>query len=527
MALRFDDSLEPVLAGDVQSPFGAQSAWRQIVDLIGRGRVAPDHRALHLLETLRHRVPIAVREASVRTVEWAAAPAALVRLLVLDALPIALPILRGARMADADWLALLPRLTPEGRHVLRNRRDLAPVVQHGLEAFGAADFVLKDQRVAPAEEGENQAGLFAVADLVARIDAHWQARQHAQPGTRPLPMRASDFRFETDAAGIVRWVDGIDRAPLIGLSLDLQGMASGSRVDGVATGAFRHRAAFSNARMTIEGESDAAGDWLISAMPNFEPLGGRFCGYRGTARRPRMDERAEPLRPSPVEPDLLRQLVHELRTPTNAIAGFAEMIEAEMLGPVPPEYRTRAAFIRGQVRELLGAIDDLDLAARIESAALALVPGTVALRGLLSGIVADLSELLTLRGSALHLPEEEALVSGDPRAVERLFSRLLATLASASTQGEGLHIRFVPGEAGMLSIAIDRPRALRDYPGDAILAIDDEHAEDLALLGAGFALRLARNLARELGGSLTIASDCLAIQLPIADGSARACVQQS
>ena len=33
-------------------------------------------------------------------------------------------------------------------------------------------------------------------------------------------------------------------------------------------------------------------------------------------------------------PDSLRQLVHELRTPTNAIAGFAEMIETQMLGPV-------------------------------------------------------------------------------------------------------------------------------------------------------------------------------------------------
>ena len=56
----------------------------------------------------------------------------------------------------------------------------------------------------------------------------------------------------------------------------------------------------------------------------------------GTARRPRTDERAEPSRPAPATPaDSLRQLVHELRTPTNAIAGFAEMIETQILGPVP------------------------------------------------------------------------------------------------------------------------------------------------------------------------------------------------
>ncbi|WP_037513726.1 histidine kinase dimerization/phospho-acceptor domain-containing protein [Sphingomonas sp. HT-1] len=527
MALRFDDSLETVLAGDVESPSGAPSAWRQIVDLIGRGRAAPDPRAFRLLETIRGRVPLAAREASVRALEFARPPASLVRLLAVDVLPVARPVLRTAQIDDAEWIALLPQLSAEGRHVLRHRRDLSPAVVGALAAFGA-DFTLADQRTAPeVAPVAPPPGLFAVADIVARIDAHRRERaDRSIPAAPPVP-QASDFRFETDVAGVIRWVEGVDRAPVIGLSFDLQGVHRGSRLDGVAAGAFRRRAAFTNARMTIAGDSSAAGDWLISAIPTFDPLGGRFCGYRGTARRPRVDERAEPLRQSPVEADLLRQLVHELRTPTNAIAGFAEMIEAQMLGPVPAAYRERAAFIRGQVRELLGAIDDLDLAARIESAALALAPGTVALRSLLSGIAADLAELLALRGSALILPEDDALISGDARAVERLLARLLATLVSASARGERLALRLEREKSGFATIRIDRPAALGDYPGDAMLAIDDEGTEDLTLLGAGFALRLARNLARELGGSLSIASDSLSLQLPLAEAAAGGHVQRS
>jgi signal transduction histidine kinase len=371
---------------------------------------------------------------------------------------------------------------------------------------------------APEIAGEEPAptGPFEISEVVARIDAFWR---HREETGEPLPQRpmvpAEHFRFETDAKGVIRWVEGVSRAPIVGLSLDLQGLPDGSRVDGVAAGAFRRRAGFSNARMAIEGESEAAGAWLISAIPVFDPANGRFTGYRGTARRPRADERAEPARPASANPaaDSLRQLVHELRTPTNAIAGFAEMIETQMLGPVSDPYRDRASVIRGQARELLGAIDDLDLAARIDSAALALVPAPIKLRPVLAGIADDLAQLAALRGSGIALPIDDLAVSGDRRAVERLLARLMATLVSASGPGERIGVRTAMDADNMVAIAIDRPVALSDYPGDSVLGIDDE-AGDTTLLGTGFALRLARNLARELGGSLVIAPESLTLRLP-------------
>jgi signal transduction histidine kinase len=516
LPLRFDDTLETVLAGDLRSATGAPLAWRQLVDLLGRGRVPLEPRVLEALDSIRDTVPLTVRAASARALEGVQPPAELVRLLATDELSVAVPVLRDAHLSEQEWIALLPALAPGARHVLRNRRDLPPAVTRALESFGAVDFVLADQSADArdaADEPEPE-GLFAVADLVARIEAYHRDRDAAKAAVSGTE-RARNFRFETDAAGVVRWVEGVSRPPVIGLSLDLQGLARGSRLDGVAAGAFRRRAGFTNARLTIEGESDAAGDWLLSALPAFEPITGRFTGYRGSARRPRADERAEPVR-APLEADALRQIVHELRTPTNAIAGFAEMIETQMLGPVAEPYRDRAAMIRAQARELLGAIDDLDLAARIESAALSLGEGRVALRALLSAIVADLGELLTLRGSAILLPQEDMTVSGDRRAIERLLARLMATLVSATAPGERLQLRFAQDGEQHVAIIIARPRALGHYPGEAVLGIDDEQNEDGTLLGTGFALRLARNLARELGGGLVIAPDLLTLRLPAA-----------
>ncbi|MBB4097545.1 histidine kinase dimerization/phospho-acceptor domain-containing protein [Sphingomonas kyeonggiensis] len=746
--MRFDDTLETVLASDLGTPYGVQSAWRQLVDLIGRRRAAAGVRAMGVLRTIRDSVPLPVRAASARALEFADPPPPLVRLFALDELQVALPVLRSARMNSAEWIQLLPELAPAGRAVLRNRRDLSPVVRRALESFGPIDFVLPDETVKevpvevaapepeavmaeqvvevmaidwsevvdahpaepatvaveasepelepveevaeealqpelePAVEVEAEAeekpliywsaatprpvsthdtslsallarlpdpalaaetpedaplngfepvdaalaeapaaiaepepaelvqaletvpdmedlsfvalaglapsligagaqgavsqrnpvrpvqsgtdesasviepiarlesaaqgrameysdslvaearqiaaeaagdddGTFEIADVVARIDAFWRHREEVGPQA-PAPLRPADeFRFETDAKGMIRWVEGVSRAPLVGVSLDSQagpGASESSRVDGVAAGAFRRRAGFSNARLSVEGESDAAGDWLISAIPVFDPGNGRFTGYRGTARRPRVDERAEPVRiaAGPAMPaDSLRQLVHELRTPTNAIAGFAEMIEAQMLGPVGDAYRDRAQVIRSQARELLGAIDDLDLAARIDSAALSLVPGTIALRPVLASIADDLAPLAELRGSVIALPIADLSVSGDRRAVERLLARLLATLVSASGQGERIGVHMVPEGAEMVAITIDRPQALADYPGDSVLDIDDER-EDITLLGTGFALRLARNLSRELGGALVIGRESLTLRLPAA-----------
>ena len=115
----------------------------------------------------------------------------------------------------------------------------------------------------------------------------------------------------------------------------------------------------------------------------------------------------------------------------------------------------------------------------------------------------------------IALPADDLTVSGDRRAVERLLSRLMATLAAASGPGERIGIKMVLESEQRVAVSIDRPVALADYPGDSVLGIDDER-EDSTLLGTGFALRLSRNLARELGGGLVIGPASLTLRLPAA-----------
>ncbi|MGU3392395.1 sensor histidine kinase [Sphingomonas sp. M1A8_2b] len=611
--MRFDDSLKTILSADMASGFGAQSAWRQLVDLMGRGRIACDEPLIARLRMLRPEVPVTVRAASARALAFAAPDALLVAFFAEDALAIAAPVLRTAKLASDDWLTILPRLTPAGRSVLRHRRDLPAAVQRGLQSFGPVDFILPQPEVlqdavadeaqadvAPEQAANDDAvptvaervvaeppppvsplpittppvstpptaplsetpflalsevarGLpfmaeamrhaklaedappppidqpspnadverFEISDLVARIEAFNKDRTVGAETAAPASVEAETFRYETDAHGVIRMIEGVARSALVGVSLGYAARQGEAQLDGVAAGAFRRRSRFSDARLEVGGLSDAFGSWRLSGVPAFEHASGRFIGFRGTARRPRRDETAAPVRMSSPVSDSLRQLVHELRTPTNAIAGFAELIETQLLGPVSPTYRDRATAIRTQAGDLLSAIDDLDTAARIEGHALDLRPSVVPVLPLLDRVVADLKPLAALRGTSVAIvaPAGDCDILGDDRAVERLIGRLMAALVSAGRPDERLCVVVRPvGET--VTIAFDRPAALAAHATDVLLSIDAEQESDgdgAPLLGTGFALRLAQNLAVELGGALTIGMESLTLQLPASD----------
>ncbi|WP_019515037.1 sensor histidine kinase [Sphingomonas sp. Mn802worker] len=553
--MRFDDSLKTVLAADVSTSFGARAAFRQLTDLIARGRAVADDALIARLSTIGENVPVATRAAVARGLALADPPARLVALFAADDPEVAAAVLRVARLTPEDWDALIPRLSPMGRSVLRQRADLPPSAVRALETMGRTDFALSDQRpstqtdavpvaaaaptavaavarpvaditaltsASPVDQTAAPGERFEIADLVHRIEEFQRGRNVPSPLSLADEAQVASFRFESDADGIVRWIDSAPRGAVIGTHLAHAGVAR-TGVDGVAAGAFRKRAAFSDARLVVAGNSPLGGDWRIAGVPVFEQSSGRFMGYRGSARRPRIEEDAARTRPAPATTidargaDGLRRLVHELRTPTNAIAGFSELIERELLGPVPETYRERAAVIRSQVSGLIGAIEDLDMAARIEAAALDLRADVIALQPLLAQVADDLAPLAARRGATLLLPEAvDARVAADPIAVERLLSRLTATMLSASAAGEALRVTVSTDAAELIHISIDRPAAFVGRDDLRLLHLDDQgdDSDGAPLLGVGFALRLVRNLASQLGGHLLLEPTQLTVALP-------------
>ncbi|UVO53238.1 HAMP domain-containing sensor histidine kinase [Sphingomonas sp. SUN039] len=546
MSGRFDTMLTTAMRladGDA----GARAAsWRQIVDIVAQAGTALDHdargAAFERLAALRDMVPVADRRMTAASLAGRTADPALAVLFARDEPAVAAPFLARADLGPVDWQQAIPSMPAAARNILRNRRDLPEAAVTMLGRFAAADLTLPPSTVA-AKVDEAAPGVTQIRELVDRIAAYRQRVPMPQAGDPDLGEPVSGepqvgqgdaghsdgFVFETMPDGTIDWIDGASREAIVGMSIADAATFGIAGVDGQAAGAWRRRAPFHDARLVVAGLGGAGGDWLISGAPLFNPADGRFCGYRGTARRPRQDERADgPSRVGGIAPDSLRQLVHELRTPLNAIQGFAEMIDKQMLGPAALRYRERARTIMSEAERLVAMVDDLDTSARLDSGRLAAdAPDEADVAGIAARVCAQHRPTLSARGVDLAMrgPAFAAPVAAASTLVERMIARLLAAASAVATPGESVSAD-VEARAADVVFAVSRPAALAGREEATLLDPGygpDGDWPDAPLLGLGFTLRLVARLAAQAGGSLVILPDRFALALPAV--AARAEVQ--
>lgn len=521
--MRFDDRLSTLLAQPTDSDSAKAAVWAQIADVMTQeaDRLPPEQwrAGMERLNQWRELVPEHRRRASAESLSFHRLPADMVDFFAMETPQIAAPVLTRAQLCDADWIRLVPAWPPTSRALLRERRDLSPETRRLLASYGTHDFALP----AGAFSESSDVAQIQIRDLVARIEAY--RRDHRMP--KP-PKSGSeiitDFRFESDSDGIVNWVEGAPRAPLIGTSLSDMADPGGYGVDGHAAGAYRQRTLFRDAHLEVAGASGVAGSWLISADPLFNPHDGRFLGYRGIAkRREAAKTHLSPLIGGSLSADSIRQLAHELRTPLNAIRGFGEMIEGQFLGPVARHYNDMARRIVKDATRLMSVIDDLDSASRLDAEAWPadkMTPLATDVGDILDSVASEIRPLsddlgITLRVSvARQLPL--ALVSASTCA--RLTGRLFSAMVQLAARGEVLTARL-EHSAGSIALRIDRPKCLAGLSAEQIVAsasVDGGSGAGGLALGLGFTMRLIDAMARRVGGYLDIGHERFSLILPCA-----------
>ncbi len=525
--MRFDDRLLTLLRYPTPDAGAKSAVWTQIVDVLAqdRGSLSSELRttALSRLHELRADVPDRRRLACAVSIAGRDMPVDLVAMFATDIPAVAAPVLTRAILTDGQWQDLLPRLPMPSRALLRERRDLSPFADRALASFGSSDFALphgQDEQVAVLTDVTTPIG-----ELVKRIEAYRGRdgrlpRQRHPQHLRDAPQLRS-FAFEADAAGMICWVEGAPRGPLVGINLGEMAEPAGYGVDGQASGAFRKRAPIKDARLSVAGIGQAAGEWLITAQPFFDCASGRFEGYRGVARRisPSTGSAADTLWTG-MRPDSARQLVHELRTPLNAIRGFSEMIEGQFLGSTEPAYRQKATAIIVDSGRLLRLFEDIDMSARLAGDdAQAIMPGQSDITRIIRSVATHHSGLIAGRAIKMQigLPEQPSLSSTDEATAVRLIDRLILCVLCAAQDGETVRFSLAQTDIG-LKIEATRPQALMGYSNAALLDPTLDAGNSLAAeempLGLAFIFRLLKQMAKRSTGRFEINADSFVLILP-------------
>lgn len=582
--LFFDDRLATVLRQRATGEASLRTQFRQLLDLLGRerqGAMGADASLLAAawlrLDALAAAIPAATRARMIREPGWRLRSPDLAAHLADQEPEVASAALTRAELSSEEWTALIPSLPVRARGFLRLRRDLPVDAEALLTRLGVHDRGLPPPSDAPvhtsaaappsppvddtpppavplrasplpqpgvgtampidlAARRNEDTGRTEISALVERIAQFRRTRSESQAELDrsprlplgELPERpgraATNFGFVADTGGRVTWAANEVAPMVVGTRLFSAGAAAGGVDDpgnAAIARAFARRQPIISTAITLAGAPAIAGEWIVDAEPAFGEEG-HFTGYVGRFRRAPDPAAAAAARPEAREADRIRQLLHELRTPVTAVQGYAEVIQQQLFGPAPHEYRALAAAIAADAARILAGFDELDRLARLETGAIRIEPGETDLAALLRRTAAQLDPVLEPLGSGLTLaitPDACLLVGIDPDDAEALVWRLLASLAAAATPGERITLRPEPliGPSGaVVRLRCSLPTRLAEadniFSATARLA---DSAISPGLFGTGFALRLARAEARGAGGGLGRDGADLILTLPL------------
>jgi len=535
--MQFDDRLATVLRTRADSDAVLRTQFRQLLDLLGTTREDGNselrNQAYDRLRELAEALPQEEQSRILRESGLRLRNPDLVAFLAQgDAKPGA-SAMATARLTDAQWLDLIPQLPVTARGFLRHRRDLSPTVKDLLAQLGVGDLVLPEpdgdataraltqQAAAPASNNPLKSEDAGIGALLKRIEAFRETRRTQASDPRlPLgeghhPQRLDTVEFASDPEGSIVWADDAIAPMLVGMRLTSARPSTLITMGEATMASLAARQPIYAAPIAIHAAPDISGEWYLDAAPLFDPATGSFTGYRGCLRHP--VELAEPEGDS--EADQMRQVLHELRTPVNAIQGFAEIIQQQLFGAVPHQYRAHAASIGVDSATLLAGFDEVDRLVKLETEAVELEAGMADLRLAVSETVQRLQAVLRPRNAGFSLN-----VSGGPftTALDRsealaLCWRLLATAAGALAPGEEVDL-VLTSDGDTIRLELDAPRSLTNIRVADNADIGRQRAVNAGMFGPSFAFRLAQAEAKAAGGYLNCKTNRITLVLPALTG---------
>jgi signal transduction histidine kinase len=229
------------------------------------------------------------------------------------------------------------------------------------------------------------------------------------------------------------------------------------------------------------------------------------------SRREAERAREEADRANRAKGDFLAVMSHELRTPLNAIAGYAQLLEMEISGPVTPAQRDALSRIARNQTHLSRLINDVLHFAKIDAGQIVYSIADVGVDEALDGLEALIAPQLRARGLRFKYRQcdPRTSVRADREKLEQIVLNLLSNAIKFTPEGGSIDVWC--DAAGALPVKI----CVRDtgvgIPPERLRSIFEpfvqgERSPQAPNDGVGLGLAISRELARGMGGDLTVES---------------------
>ena len=208
--------------------------------------------------------------------------------------------------------------------------------------------------------------------------------------------------------------------------------------------------------------------------------------------------------------EFLAAMSHELRTPLNAIGGYAQLIQLGLSGPVTDEQMEQLERIQRSQQHLLGIINDILNFSRIEAGQVAYDIGPVAVHAVVDAVAPMVSLQAREKRLSLRIARcaPTLVARADHAKVEQILLNLLSNAVKFTAEGGEIELTCGTTDKRVSVGVRDTGIGIPADQIDAIFAPFVQVGRSLASPkeGAGLGLAISRDLARRMGGELTVAN---------------------
>ncbi|HMJ16788.1 MAG TPA: ATP-binding protein [Gemmatimonadaceae bacterium] len=208
--------------------------------------------------------------------------------------------------------------------------------------------------------------------------------------------------------------------------------------------------------------------------------------------------------------EFLAAMSHELRTPLNAIGGYVELLSLGIGGSTTPEQKEYLGRIRKSQQHLLGIITDLLNFSRIEAGHLSYEVSPVSLGTVIDSVTPMVEPAAAAKHIALKYDSSrgECVAVGDRGKIDQVVLNLLSNAIKYTAAGGAITVKCAVSVKTASISVVDTGRGIPKEKLESIFEPFVQLGRSLSSAheGMGLGLSIARDLARAMGGNLTVSS---------------------